>query len=260
MRSMEMKKMKSLRLDNDAYKEKYINTEYYKNDIFSSKIVDNFLTDEELNQFDLAANSEHIYYVKDTCMAPEAKRLFGQEIEEHVTAHYYIFDNFYDNPAWRPLVDILQPKLEKEFGNLSISHIHVLDSYFPYGLHNDADQPNMVIAPKPAWTLIIPFNDYPSKTYVFNERSGFKDPWSWINSYNIQPNDDYSISYDTFTKDFAPITDYELMKYLTPECVFQWKRGSCFAADRYKYHCSDNYYNHGITHKKAIIMWTSIEE
>jgi len=249
------------RIDQTEYTQKFIESDYYKNDVFESKVYENFLTDDELNTFEAASKSEHVYYVHDTFMGPEANRLFGDDIDSHTTANYYIFDSLYTNPHWAHLADIIQPKLESTFGaGIYASHIHVLESHFPYGLHNDAEQANMTIAPKPAWTLIIPLDDYPSKTYVFNERCGYKDPWSWIKEQNIQPNHDYSIDRETFEKDFAPLTDYELMRYLTVETTFPWKRGSCFAADRYKYHCSDNYYNHGIRKKKAIIMWTSVKE
>ena len=101
-------------------------------------------------------------------MAPLAKFHYDQDPEEHLTANYMIFSNFYDDPKWSHLVDIIQPKLEKTFGNgIYASHIHLLDSHFPYGLHNDAEQSNMKIAPHPAWTLIVPLDDYDSTTYVF---------------------------------------------------------------------------------------------
>jgi len=249
------------RIKKTEYTQKFIESDYYKNDIFESKVYENFLTDAELDVFDEAARSDYVFYVHDTSMGPVSNRLFGEDPESHTTANYYIFENFYSKPEWSKLVDIIQPKLESTFGEgIYASHIHVLESCFPYGLHNDAEQPNMNIAPKPAWTLIIPFDDYPSKTYVFNERCGYKDPWSWIHNENIQPNETYCVSDETYEKDFVPITDKELMKYLTVESTFTWKRGSCFAADRYRYHCSDNYYNHGIQKKRAIIMWTSVKE
>lgn len=249
------------RVDVDAYYQKYIESDHYKSKIFESKIYDNFLSDQELDAFDKAAQSDDIHFVKDVSMAPEAKRLFDEDLETHITAKYHIFDQFYTNPAWSHLVDIMQPKLEDTFGKgIRASHIHVLESHFPYGLHNDAEQRNMSIAPNPAWTLIIPFDDYPSKTYVFNERAGYKDPWSWVHGENILPNETHTVDLETFKTDFEPLTDYELMKYLTVETTFKWKRGSCFAADRYKYHCSDNYYNLGIKSKKAIIIWTSVDD
>jgi len=246
------------RLEDKEYLEKYIYSDYYKNSIFDSKIIDNFLSDSELHEFEKAAASDKVLYGHDTCMAPLALKFMGDT--NHTTAHYYVFDNFYNKPEWKPLVDILQPKLEATFGSgVKASHIHVLDSRFPYGLHNDAEQPNMVIAPNPAWTLIIPFEDYDSQTYVFNERSGHKDPWSWIRANDIKPNELYSIDDDTYKRDFYPLTGYEVFQYLTVESVYKWKKGSCFSADRYRYHCSDNYLNHGITSKKAIIVWTSID-
>ena len=253
--------MKSVRIADTEYKQKYIDSEHYASNVYQSKIIDNFLSDSELAEFEKAAKSDNIYYVKDVSMAPLAKKLFNQDEEEHVTAHYHIFASFYDNPAWAHLVDILQPKLEEAFGNnIFASHIHVLESHFPYGLHNDAEQPNMIIAPDPAWTLIIPLDDYPSKTYVFNERSGFKDPCQWANHYNISPTEYNCVDDETFSRDFAPIAEPDILKYLTVESTFQWKKGSCFAADRYRYHCSDNFYNHGISHKRAIIMWTSVKK
>lgn len=250
----------SKRLTDEEYKEKYIKSDYYQSTNFESRTYENWLNEQELQMFEDAAASDDIWYEHDTGMAPEAQRLLGQDPKDHTTAKYFVFDNFYDKPAWKPLVDIIQPKLESSFGNgVKASHIHVLESHFPYGLHNDAEQANMELAPKPAWTLIVPLGDYPSKTYVFNERSGNKDPWSWIHENNIQANQQHCVDTETYEKDFSPFTDYELLKYLTIESTFNWKRGSCFAADRFKYHCSDNYYNHGITSKKAIIMWTSME-
>lgn len=249
--------MYSKRLTDNVYLKQYIHNDYYKNAVFDSKIIDNFLSESELAIFESAAASDAVYYECDTSM----KNLASEKLnaDDLITAHYYIFDSFYDKPNWKPLVDILQPKLESVFGsNVKASHIHVLESCTPYGLHNDAEQANMIIAPKPAWTLIIPFADYNSKTYVFNERSGYKDPWEWIRTNNIQPSDTYSIDEATYMRDFYPLTEYEVFKYLTVESVFNWQRGSCFAADRFKYHCSDNYLNHGVASKKAIIVWTSI--
>jgi hypothetical protein len=243
-----------LRVHDDEYKTTYYDSDFYKNTTFDSRTYENWLTDEELNIFEQAAYTSDVEYTHDTSMAPMSARL---KIGQETTAHYYKFGNFYSNPIWKPLVDIIQPKLEATFGkDIKASYIHVLHSLFPYGLHNDAEQPNIVLAPEPAWTLIIPLRDYPSKTYVFNERSNVKNPRLWAEKNNIQPSD-HCISPEVYEKDFAPIADYDIFRYLTVETTFQWKRGSCFAADRFKYHCIDNYFNHDIKGKKAIIMWTS---
>lgn len=247
--------LKFKNIDNDEYTSTYIESEFYKNTLFESRTYDNWLSDEELDVFEQAAQTPEVDYSHDTSMAPLAERL---GIGQPTTAHYYKFGRFYSNPQWKPLVDIIQPKLEATFGSdIKASHIHVLHSTFPYGLHNDAEQANLLLAPTPAWTLIIPLRDYPSRTYVFDQRSNVKSPRTWIEKNNIQPNDIHSISTALYEKDFAPITDYDIFRYLTVESRFLWRRGSCFAADRYRYHCSDNYFNHGIQEKKAIILWTS---
>lgn len=236
------------RISHEEYRKKFLTDEYIKDKKFDSKTVENFLSDAELDIFDQASKSEHIHYVHDTS-APQ-----------HVptVAHYNIFADFYNNPAWSHLVEIIQPKLQAHFGDdIMASHIHVLDSKFPYGVHNDAEQASLEIAPDPAWTLIIPLEDYNSKTYVFNERSPYKNPIEMAEKLGIEPYDTPAVDEETFEKDFHPYTGLNVLQYLTVETTFQWKKGSCFAADRFKYHCSDNYFNHGLDGKRAIIIWTS---
>tara|TARA_B110000046_G_scaffold64379_1_gene71843 strand:+ start:753 stop:1484 length:732 start_codon:yes stop_codon:yes gene_type:complete len=240
--------MNKQRISNEEYRERFLTNEYIKDKRFDSKIIDNFLSDEELDIFDQASKSEHIRYVHDNS-APQ-----------HVStvAHYNIFGDFYNNPAWSHLVEIMQPKLQAHFGDdIMASHIHVLDSKFPYGIHNDAEQASLEIAPDPAWTIIIPLEDYNSKTYVFNERSPYKNPIEMAEKLGIEPYDVPAVDQDTWEKDFKPFTGFNVLEYLTVETTFKWKKGSCFAADRFKYHCSDNYFNHGLDGKRAIIIWTS---
>lgn len=247
------------RLDESEYMQEYVNDTYHLDKHFDSITVPNFLSDEELAEFDQAMSHEETFHVVDTSMTKAVIDLCGFEPEK--TADYYIFDRFYTKPCWSHLVDIIQPKLEKHLGEgLYASHIHVLDSYVPYGIHSDSEQPNIALAPHPAWTLIIPFDDYPSKTYQFHQRSNHKSPWDWVHAENIEPWDDYSISRELWEKDFAPLTDYEMFRYLSVESTFEWKKGSMFAADRFRFHSSDNYFNHGIKNKKALIMWTSLKE
>ena len=249
------------RLTEEEYRKKYLQGEYYEQTKFENRTIDNFLTDQELEIFWEASQCGKTHDKKDTSMKPLAELLYGQDPSTHTTANYYIFGDFYDSPKWNHLVEIIQPKLEATFGdNIIASHIHVLDSHFPYGLHNDAEQPNMKLAPDPAWTLIIPFDTCDSRTYVFNERSGFKDPMQFAKHYNVESHDlqTTGLTQEQFDKDFAPITDLTNLGYLTTDTQFEWKRGSCFAADRFKYHCSSNFLNAGIKNKRAIILWTSI--
>jgi hypothetical protein len=245
------------RMDEQEYLDRFIRSDYAKQkDPLDSVTIDNFLTDSELDVFWAESQSDKVYHVHDTGMANEMLTRYGRE--QPTTANYYVFSNFYTDPKWTTLVDIIQPKLEAAFGdNIFASHIHVLDSHVPYGIHSDSEQPNMVLAPNPAYTLIIPFDDIDSKTYQFHQRSAHKAPWDWIHAENIPSLPDYSISKEMWESEFAPLTDYNLFLYLTVESAFQWRRGSLFAADRFRFHCSDNYYNKGITSKRAIVAWTS---
>ena len=40
--------------------------------------------------------------------------------------------------------------------------------------------------------------------------------------------------------------------------IFKWKKGSMFAAPRFRFHTSDNFLANGLTRKQAIVAWTSI--
>ena len=75
------------------------------------------------------------------------------------------------------LKEILHNRIQAWLGpDVYIPHCHVLDSHYPYGIHTDAQQAGFTFAPHPAWTVIIPLEDYNSKTYVFNEPSVQKTP------------------------------------------------------------------------------------
>jgi len=245
------------RLEPEDYMTQYVETDYFESTLYKSQEVVNFLSAKELQAFDDAGNSEDAFVVTDTSMEPAMKQIYNEE--NTLTAKYKIFDSFYDNIKWRHLVDIIQPKLEREFGKgIRASHIHILESHVPYGLHSDSEQPNLKSAPAPAWTIIIPLDDYPSKTYQFNERSNLKDPMSWVRAHNIQKKPQPAVDMETFEKDFAPLTAYESLEYLSVESIFHWKKGNAFASDRFRFHCSDNYYNHGIKSKRALVLWTSL--
>lgn len=248
-------------LTDQQYRERYLNDDYHKEKCMESVIVEDFFNDDEIAAFEQALNSPELNRVHDKTdpnMFSLLKQQYGEEMP--TTAYYLGYKEFYSLPDWKHLVDIIQPKLDKHLGEgLYASHIHVLDSYVPYGMHTDAEQANLELAPVPAWTLIIPFDDYDSSTYVFDQRSNLKEPWDWIQQTNQEPGE-YSITHEQWQKDFAPFSDYELFRYLTVESEFKWRKGSMFAADRFRFHTSDNYLNHGLRNKRALILWTSQEE
>ena len=223
-------------------------------DEYATKTIENFLSDDELDLFWSYIDHPETIHEVDNCM-----RDAWPEFEHECTAHYHIFSNFNTSTSYEPLRNILLPKIKEHFGDtLKLPHIHILRSRFPYGLHNDANQSAEGLDnPLPAWTLIIPFETVNSKTYVFDQRSDYKSPEAWIYHTDPPQFENPAVDKETYERDFAPFTSDWIMHYLTVESVFEWKRGSCFAADRYKYHASDNYFNHGLQGKDAIIIWTA---
>lgn len=50
----------------------------------------------------------------------------------------------------------------------------------------------------------------------------------------------------------------DLIRRLTVQDTFLWKKGSLNAADRKRFHCSSNFTKNGVVNKKAIIAWSTI--
>ena len=211
---------------------------------FPSMMKDAFLSEEEIEIFNYYWTHPKRSYFIDTSMPVEK------------TAEYNIFSDLYTNPWWAGLKEILVPKVQAWLGDdVYIPHCHVLDSYYPYGIHTDAQQPGFEHAPYPAWTIIIPLENYNSKTYVFNEQSIYKSPEL---DTNLVESETMHVSEEVYQKDFAGLfTPREHLKRLTIDGTYPWKSGRAICSDRYKFHSSDNYYNYGIKNKRAIIMWTT---
>ena len=213
-----------------------------------SRIIENFLSDDELDMLEkhfLATDDKHENY-----------NPHGKNGEIIFSGTYYII-RYYEEKN-KLVRDILQSKLEKEFGpDLKVQQIHVFDCFDPYNVHSDIDSggPPLPEAPFPAWTLIIPLFDVNSHTITFNEGSKIKQPSFYIQE--TEPYSTHSIDNQTHQKYFSHIP-YDFFQWLTVDKIFPWKRGSLFAADRYKFHTSDNFLANGVSNKRAIIAWTSL--
>lgn len=166
-------------------------------------------------------------------------------------ATYYEFD-FY-SPEFKIIYDIMWPRIQQNFGDIFIGQMHIFDSISPYHIHSDVESG---VPDHPAWTFIIPLDDYPSHTLVFNEGSTFKE----IDHYVTEnaPYDTDRIDADTWQQYLSHI-EPALRSYLSIEGIFRWRRGSLFATDRWKFHTSDNYYANGITRKRALVAWTNTQ-
>jgi len=213
-----------------------------------TRTIQNFLSDDEI---------EYIENFVMTSNEPwENWNPTDVEGVKVMSGHYYVFD-YYDEKN-SSIKNILQPKFDKEFGkDLHIQQIHIFDSFDPYKIHSDVDSAGDVVkeAPNPAWTLIIPLFDVLSHTIVFNEQSEIKSPEHYMKTH--KPYDKPTIDYNTYVKYFSH-TPYSYYDWLSIEDIFQWKKGACFAASRFKFHTSDNFLAHGIKNKRALIAWTSL--
>jgi len=164
-----------------------------------------------------------------------------------------------DAEVFHPIRDILMPRIKAQWvENIVINQSHVLESYLPYGIHTDVLAGNFDLNGPytAAWTFIIPLDDYDTHTVVFNEQDEVcKSVGEWFNTRGIKPYDPPRITEEQYQKYFSHILRSDL-DYLSIEDIFRWKKGSVFAADRRKFHTSDNYIGNGINGKRAIIIWS----
>lgn len=215
-----------------------------------TRTIENFLTDDEIEQIKLEA----------TRLGELQPDLYGDDYHPlHGNYVCRFFKIHTDKPEFKTIADILIPKIHKEFGDdLIIESSHILYSYQPYGTHSDvmsgAYDPD--IPTVPAWTFVIPLEDYDSNTIMFDQISpDIKVVREWIQKTNPPMLDTIT---DEFYAEYLSHTDREEARYLSVEAVFPWVKGSNFAASRSKFHTSDNYLNRGIREKVAIIIWTSV--
>ena len=211
--------------------------------IVDTKIIDDFLTEEEI----AALNDEFINTEKE-----RPNLAYNQDgLLYTKTFRLSKYDPWYTN--------IIRPKLDLHFGkDLEIFDPHILNSYYPYGMHTDglnsgADN----ITRYPAWTFVIPLDDYNSSTILFNEY----DTTTKMADQYIKNNPTAKIQNqlsDEFIEQYLSHEVPEQMKYFTLETIYKWKKCSCFAASRYKFHGSDFYLKNGVTMKRGIIMWGTL--
>lgn len=247
------------RISNEEHESRFLTQDYLDNrtKTFDSRTCPDFLNEQEIELFNYYWKHPYRKHFVDTSMTPIQERVLGPG--DYKTAEYNIFSDLYTNKWWAGLKEILHNRIQAWLGpDIYIPHCHVLDSHYPYGIHTDAQQAGFTFAPHPAWTVIIPLEDYNSKTYVFNEPSVQKTPEEHREAHGIELRDEMCISEEVYQQDFAGLgTPREHLQMLTVDDTFPWQAGSAIASDRYKFHSSDNYYNHGITNKRAIILWTT---
>lgn len=174
-----------------------------------------------------------------------------QTDDNRIQSYYYPWS--YYSKDFSKIREIFDAKFKKLTDiNLVIDHSHIFQSRLPYDVHSDFYQVKLL--PKnlyPAYTIIIPIEDYDSHTIAFNQYSEIKkfDPSQYPKLNLI---DDHTY------KKYLSHVNQNIIDRLSIKEIFSWKKGSIHMCDRKYYHCSDNYFKNNIFGKKAIIMWTSI--
>ena len=213
---------------------------------FESRIIPNFLTDQEL---------ETIERVVEQHRTDETTFIDGNHLSGHnaVTYSFFLWMQRYQDIA-----AILIPRLRKHFGrDLQLPTTHILNAYVPYGIHTDVMSGGFDPAGNQtaAWTFIIPLETYDSHTVVFEQKhETIKTLNEWVEATNPEPHD----IDDEFHQRYLTHVDRLDMRWLTPEAVFPWRKGDLFAADRRSFHVSDNFPAHGVKCKRAIIIWSTV--
>lgn len=215
--------------------------------IVPTKIIDNFLTDEEV-EIIKAELSEN----------PESRNVIKTEgMTERVATENIFFDN--DNFTLEKSAKIIKSKMIEHFGaELHIATCDVLNAYDPYKIHTDGVYGEYGIDERNygAYTCVLPLDDYDSHTIIFDQSyEKTKAIWDWINETDAKVID--SIDDQAYQKYFSH-ERREVMRYVSVETVFPWKKGSLLVASRYKFHTSDNFIANGIMFKRGIIMWTTL--
>lgn len=215
--------------------------------IVPTKIIENFFTEEEIS----IINSYPLKFPERNGKSPASESWMPKDfIEKEIFA-------FNDEPEYALANQILRKKIDKHFGtDVIIGGWHILTSYWPYRAHGDAVYGEYGIDDfnYGAWTLIIPLDDYPSSTIVFNEYS-FHTKFLPLWCRNRPPK--YAIDKEMQEK-YLSLESQETVDRLSIEYIFNWKRNLCFAASRYKFHGSDNFYKNGVPFKRGIIVWTAL--
>jgi hypothetical protein len=211
--------------------------------IVDTKIIDDFLTDTELSELNeylikVEKQPSNIFHKPDGTLSTKIFRLS--------TMH-------------RWYTKIIRPKLDLYFGkDLEIFDPHILHSHYPYAMHTDGlDSGADNVTKYSAWTFVIPLEDYDSYTILFNE---YDTTTKLVDQY-IRTNPNAKIQNqlsDEFLKEHLSHEDPEFMKYFTLETMYKWKKRSCFAASRFKFHGSDFYLKNDLPMKRGIIMWGTL--
>ena len=209
--------------------------------LLPSILKENFLSSDEVDFIETFINQHHNTY---------------DDIAENTLYSYYYTWPYY-NKDYKTVREIFDSKIKNLFDiNLIVDHSHILDSKKPYTVHTDFYQHRSFPILSPAYTFIIPLDDYNSNTIVFEQYSELKEFAEYLTDTNASKVSNPLTT--EFVDKYISHFPKEVLPYLSLKEVFNWKKGSLHACDRRYFHSSDNYVKNNLTGKKAFIFWTSV--
>lgn len=178
----------------------------------------------------------------------------GDKSKGQLRANYFRW-NFYDENPWaKKIRELLEPKFDQLFADKqTVLHSHILESIIPYQLHTDYYHHHDNEQQIATYTILIPLQNYDSKTVVFNEYLENSNEFEKFKQNNLAYQ---NLQIDPkFCSDRLNHLYPKDLKYLTIKETFDWNKGDFFAVDRRYFHCSDNFNKRGIDKKLGIVMW-----
>ena len=219
---------------------------------FKTKTIENFLSDDEINTINQIMATTNPRYNKSG-----VEQALGMHMADYWYMDLYENQRSPENARHKEIADILLPRFQHHFHHdICIDDCHIIETVVPYSIHSDTLTPVPIEGNEEAWTIIIPFDDFYSNTFIFEQRC----PWTksvqeWAAKEN--PPKLNVISDDMYERYFTHCYRGDL-EYLTIHDMFPWRKGWCNGTARSRFHCSDNYATRGLTTKRGIVAWTSL--
>jgi hypothetical protein len=202
--------------------------------------IDNFLT-----------NLEILSIEKNICNHIHT-RTIPYYLDNKLTSNSIFWDYYGLTEVFNILDNPLKKLLKISF---KVQSARILDSRNPYKLHTDYNHSGDQTVP--AYTIIIPLEDYDSQTIVFNEFMEMTNEFEDYKKVN-SPFENLQLDPKFCAKRLSHLHPSDL-KYLSLLDTFDWKKGSMFAMDRRNFHCSDNYKKQNLNFKRGIVIWTNFD-
>lgn len=158
-----------------------------------------------------------------------------------------------------PIVEkLVISKLDRVFGRkINPHHLVALKEVRPLGIHTDRFKGDE----HPELAIIIPLTKPTEITHtVVFEQSSTKvatlaEFVTDTTNKKVENN-----AKDLYTNLCSHINPPELLEYVSLKGAYRWLPGSVIFFDRNLFHCSDNFIDNGLDHKRAFVIFTTLDD